>query len=667
MVVPLANGSWSQFSPAVIVAGGLLACEYTRCLQVIGLAADNGTRLQQIVADCRFKTTYAIHAGAIFTDSGSRSDVGAKTKHSPIVLDMNMKYKLPLLIAVFLMGGCADPLYRTTEQELHNQMIRYYERKVRGMADGQVVELQWQANDVEADLTAERLDELNAMSGFEAYVDNPLELGPNLLNEAETKAVRMTLQQAIELAIECNLSLQAARLTPAIQQTQVTAAFSGFDMVFFSSADWAKGHTFQPNMLAVPASIIPTEMETYTLLTGLRKRLVSGGNIEIQTQLQYADISVPGSNFDYYETDLSLELIQPLLRGFGSDVNRANIVLAKNAHRSEVQRLRQNLSQLCASVEAAYWNVVFSRQELLIRTRLLNRTIDDRDRLKAREDFDVNPVRLTEANSFVELRRSDVIRARQLVRNASDALKRLINSPDLTVGAETLVAPLDRPAQAPVTFDLLDAVTIAMQNRPELQLALLQIKDASIRHRVADNSRLPELNLNASINFNGVSTRGAGNAYDSLEQDDFIDYLIGGQFEVPIGNRGPEAQYAQRRLERRQATIVYQDMAQEIVLEVKQALRDLLTSYQLMGSTRSSRLAAADNLRAIEVQEDAGVALTPEFLVDLKLRAQERLADAETQENRSLAAYNNALASLYQAMGTLLDRNHIAFNDKSAI
>ena len=206
-----------------------------------------------------------------------------------------------------------------------------------------------------------------------------------------------------------------------------------------------------------------------------------------------------------------------------------------------------------------------------------------------------------------------------------------------------------------------------MQNRPELQLALLQIKDASIRHRVADNSRLPELNLNASINFNGVSTRDAGNAYDSLEQDDFIDYLIGGQFEVPIGNRGPEAQYAQRRLERRQATIVYQEMAQEIVLEVKQALRDLLTSYQLMGSTRSSRLAAADNLRAIEVQEDAGVALTPEFLVDLKLRAQERLANAETQENRSLAAYNNALAALYQAMGTLLDRNHIAFNDKSAI
>ncbi len=578
-----------------------------------------------------------------------------------------MKYKLPLLIAVFLMGGCADPLYRTTEQELHNQMIRYYERKVRGMADGQIVELQWQANDVEADLTAERLEELNAMSGFEAYVDDPLELGPNLLNEAETKAVQMTLQQAIELAVEHNLSLQAARLTPAIQQTQVTAAFSGFDMAFFSSADWAKGHTFQPNMLVVPASIIPTEMETYTLLTGLRKRLVSGGNIEIQTQLQYADISVPGSNFDYYETDLALNLTQPLLRGFGSDVNRANIVLAKNAHRSEVQRLRQSLSQLCASVEAAYWNVVFSRQELLIRTRLLNRTIDDRDRLKAREDFDVNPVRLTEANSFVELRRSDVIRARQLVRNASDALKRLINSPDLTVGTETLVAPLDRPAQAPVTFDLLDAVTIAMQNRPELQLALLQIKDASIRHRVADNSRLPELNLNASINFNGVSTRDAGNAYDSLGQDDFIDYLIGGQFEVPIGNRGPEAQYSQRRLERRQATIVYQDMAQEIVLEVKQALRDLLTSYQLMGSTRSARLAAADNLRAIEVQEEAGVALTPEFLVDLKLRAQERLADAETQENRSLAAYNNALASLYQAMGTLLDRNHIAFNDKPAI
>jgi outer membrane protein TolC len=94
---------------------------------------------------------------------------------------------------------------------------------------------------------------------------------------------------------------------------------------------------------------------------------------------------------------------------------------------------------------------------------------------------------------------------------------------------------------------------------------------------------------------------------------------------------------------------------------VKSSLRDVLTSYELIGATRASRRAAADSLRAIEEQEAAGVALTPEFLLDLKLSTQQRLADAEIQEVQALTGYNTAISQLYQAMGTLLDRNQIEF------
>ena len=114
---------------------------------------------------------------------------------------------------------------------------------------------------------------------------------------------------------------------------------------------------------------------------------------------------------------------------------------------------------------------------------------------------------------------------------------------------------------------------------------------------------------------------------------------------------------------RKQSVVAYQALAQTTVLEVKNALRELLTSYELIGATRSARLSAADALRAIEEQEAAGVALTPEFLLDLKLRAQERLADAETQEVQSLINYNNAISALYQQMGTLLHRDGIVFEN----
>jgi len=118
----------------------------------------------------------------------------------------------------------------------------------------------------------------------------------------------------------------------------------------------------------------------------------------------------------------------------------------------------------------------------------------------------------------------------------------------------------------------------------------------------------------------------------------------------------------QRRLERQSSVLAYQRQAQDIVREIKNALREVHTSYELIGSTRAARRAAADHLRAIEAQQDAGMALTPEFL-DLKLRAQSRVADAEIQELDALTGYNNAVTALHRAMGTLLERNGINFSD----
>jgi len=67
------------------------------------------------------------------------------------------------------------------------------------------------------------------------------------------------------------------------------------------------------------------------------------------------------------------------------------------------------------------------------------------------------------------------------------------------------------------------------------------------------------------------------------------------------------------------------------IVEVKAALRGLVTNYQLIEQTRASRLAAAENLRTLMVEEETTRALTPEFL-DLKLRRQETLAQTELGE-----------------------------------
>ena len=565
------------------------------------------------------------------------------------------------VLATLVTAGCAGPLDRTEEQALRASVINAHRARLQRAAPGDVVELERAPSEVEQELSSERRQQLDQMSGPEAYQQESMELGENLQGSEQVRTVKLALEQAIRMAVKHNLDVQTARLAPAIAETQVTQAQARFDATFFTTANWEKRDTPRPGGF-VQGFAGNQQSETFNLTTGIRKPLVTGGQARVQTTLnrQFQDPTTFAVN-RFYNADVLVGLEQPLLRNFGRDVNTAEIRLAQNARADQRQELVRNLLEVAFNTEQAYWQLVLRRHELKVFTRLLERTQKDRARLKERAGFDVSPVQLTQANSFLEQRRSQVIRARLRVRQASDQLKQLINAPGLPVAGETLVLPSEDPTHAPLKFSLRDAVRTALRHRPALQQALLAIKDASIRQRVADNARLPLLNLRAELAANGLGIDSGEDAYDQLDELNFIDYVLGAEFELPIGNRERRARYQQRKLERRQAVTRYRRTAQQAVLDVKNALRNVLTAYELIGATRATRRAAADNLRALQEQEEAGVALTPEFLLDLKLQTQRRLAEAEIEEMRAMTDYMTAIAELYRQMGTLLDRNQIQF------
>ncbi|MFT3684923.1 MAG: TolC family protein [Phycisphaerales bacterium] len=190
---------------------------------------------------------------------------------------------------------------------------------------------------------------------------------------------------------------------------------------------------------------------------------------------------------------------------------------------------------------------------------------------------------------------------------------------------------------------------------------MLAISDSAIRQQLADNARLPALDLRLQMRASEIGTSASG-TYDRLLSDsNFVDYLVGLNFEQPIGNKAAEANYRGRFLETAQARTTYRDVVQRVLLDVKSGLRSVATTYQLIEQTRASRIAAAENLRTIEVEERTIQALTPEFL-NLKLDRQQRLAAAEAAELASITEYNASIGRLYAAMGTALERNNIAFN-----
>lgn len=577
-------------------------------------------------------------------------------------------------VGAVVLSGCSNAPHLTTG-ELREALLAEHREKLEGRA--QEVKVERQPNEFENSLkrvlskakedgvalpedrqtVEQNIKAADGMSGADAYTDQTLDAGDSLLTSEETPTVTIDLASAIRKAIEHNLDLRVARLTPKISALQIEQAEAVFDSVLFADANFADLDTPQPPG-TIPGISGDQQSNTRTLSTGIRKDLTTGGRVTVQADVNRSQQTPTFFGVNrFYDSDLSVQLEQPLLRGFGSDVSEANIELAGIANQADEAALTQSMIELANAVEQTYWQLVAARSTLLVQQRLYERTIEMRDKLEPRFGFDLLLADLNEVNARVDQRFADVLRARRNVRSLSDQLKRLINDPELPVIDETLLEPSDMPAEEAITFSLLDQVTTALQERPEIETALLAIDDADVRRVVADNAQLPLLNLVASATSNGLDVNDAGDAVGNALDFDYIDYALGVQFERPWGNRAAESLFEQRTLERQRALENYRGQAQLVTLEVKDALRSVGTNYQLIDTTRSQRRASALSLEVAGVQLEKGgrnEAETFTTRVDRVLARQDALAQAELAEVQALSDYMIAVSELRRATGTSL-------------
>jgi outer membrane protein len=472
--------------------------------------------------------------------------------------------------------------------------------------------------------------------------------------------LRMPLQECVQRAVANNLDVRVAGYSPAIDETRVTEAEANWDPVFFSNLtyqriDQINGFGFQEgNGHQLQSS------------TGIRQNMPSGGQASLAYETGWTNPKsddIPGGNpKTFWSNDVLLQVTQPLLRDFGNEINRARITIARINQRVSLLEFRKQLEQSLADLEKTYWQLVSAEREVKIDEELLNQTVKTADVLFKRKGQDVTRVQLSQANASIEARRSTLIGAKAHVRDLSDQLKQLMNDPDMPVSSPVLVLPANEPMEEPVHFDLTDQINTALENRFELGEAQLKIDSADVARKFAQNQLLPKLNAVGSISFGGVNNDFGGATGGEFASDE-LNYAIGLNLEIPIGNRENRAIYQRSLLQRQQAIDQYRDQIEKVALDVKEAARDVDTTWDQMVATRQARFAAADALLAIQQREEGGEALTPTF-VQLKLDTQERLAEAASTEVESVSNYNIAISHLEQTKGTLLRYDNVVMEEQ---
>ncbi|MBV8781455.1 MAG: TolC family protein, partial [Phycisphaerae bacterium] len=474
--------------------------------------------------------------------------------------------------------------------------------------------------------------------------------------------VRMTLQEIVHRAVANSLDVRVAGYNPAIDETRVTEAEARFDPSIFANATYERRNRPEAFPLISGEGNVDSE-NIGTLSGGIQQQLDSGGTISLGYTTTFTNINhITKANQSvspdpFYENDLSLQINQPLLQGFGADVNRARIVISRNTQKITLLDFRKQLEDTLNTIEKDYWQLAQAERDVQINEALLNETVHTAEVLLNRVGQDVTRVQLSQANASVETRRATLIRARAHVRDLSDELKRQMNDPDLPISGGVLILPANAPIEQALHFDKEDQIKSGLENRFELGQQQFRIDNAGQQLLVAKNLLQPQLNFVGSVGVDGLAGD-EGTAIDQLNHFGHISWTAGVQLSIPIGNRAARAAYARAQLQQQQAIDAYRQTIEQVTLDVSEALREVDTTWNELVQNRNARFAQTDVVEALNQREQGGEALTPTF-VQLKLDTQERLADARRSENQALANYNIAIYKLEQAKGTLLRYNNV--------
>lgn len=485
--------------------------------------------------------------------------------------------------------------------------------------------------------------------------------GPAL---GEEPTVRMSLQEIVQRAVNNNMDIRIAGYDPAMNSNRVVEAEAAFDPTFFVNPNYERRSRLngglQQSVFSSP--YYSDTFEQYKLATGVKQDLQTGGQITAQYAPSWVKNEPAQTQMNpYWENEMSLQLTQPLLRNFGVETNTARITISRNDQRISVLDFRGKVEEAVFNIEQAYWQMVAAERGVRIQEELLRQTVETAELLAKRGAQDVTRVQTSQANQAVQQRRALLIRQKTQVRDLSDKLKQLMNDPTMPVSGNTLILPASAPLETPVHFVLKEQIDSAMEHRFELAQQALRIDTESVRSRVAKNNMLPKLDLQSAITAQGLDESFAS-AQDAQDQFNHLDYVVGLQFEIPIGNRAARAIYQRTLLGRLQAISQYRGLLDQVTLDVKVAYRNVLTTWDEMASNRQARFAAADTLDALILREKNNEPLTPTF-VQLKLDTQGRLADAARAESEAISNYNLAVAALERAKGTLLKYDNVLMEE----
>ena len=416
----------------------------------------------------------------------------------------------------------------------------------------------------------------------------------------------LTLQQAIQSAEANNRAIRAAELERSKAQEEVNVARSyrlpAFSLTVLGSQSLAHlGLTLPLGSLGVYPNVGPIPGRTTTLTGPLQP---SG--------IFYASVAQPLSQ--QHKIGLGIQLAR-----VGADIAEEKIRSKRQSTVNEVRRLYYRILESESAKQSLRTTVEFLRQV----EKDTGHDVVQRVALQA---------------DFLDVR-AQLVQAEYALLKLEDPLETQKQQLNHLMGRDP-GAPFEVDPLSATDFELPElkqAYAKAIESRPEIRLAKLQVKKAEIDRKVKNAERIPDVSLTmttvATVNLSEVLPNRLS--------------VIGVQVTWDVYDWGRKRkQVEEKRLAEEQASLDLKDVEDQIIIEVGHQYRKLIEARKEVEAARASQSATTELLRVTRNRH-----LQRDVLLSDVLKVQSSLADADHRLTQALLDLATAQADFEKAMG----------------
>ena len=468
---------------------------------------------------------------------------------------------------------------------------------------------------------------------------------------------QLTLKEAIKLAVEKNLDVRAELYNPASTEADIHKNMGIYNPLLKFLTNYQDSNTLSANTFTTGGVSVNRQRST-NYNAGISQLIPTGGTVgaAFNNSWNHNNYDPTRAINNYFQSNATLSLTQPLLKSFGRETTELAIDVAKFSKEGALEQFRAKLQDIVSQVMSQYYRLFSLRKNLEVKKTALQLAETVLGNTQGQVKAGVLPaMEILNAQFNVATQQKNLIDAERAFKDQVDLLQLLLQLNDVTD-----IMPTDTPFTDIYAVDEAQAIKHALAERPELKQQRISLKTSELQSRVAGNQALPQLDFSASAAFTGLASE-YNRDLDRVGSGRYPIWTAGLQLTYPIGNDSAKNDYIISKLKVEQTLTQIRSLEESISKDVRIAARAVSSGYKQLDVTARGRAYSEEVVRAYIKKQKVGLATTKDVMDVMN-----NLVTAQGNEIQAVADYNNAIVALWKATGELLAREGITLGEKEA-